>query len=74
MFPRPYVLPAVFLLVTAGFALAGFTALAGSFFVLSVGLALWALGTERAIRPLMWFGAGIAGFATLLVARLVFFS
>ena len=74
MFPRPYVLPAVFLLVTAGFALAGRIDLAGSFFVLAVGLALWALGTERAIRPLMWFGAGIAGFAALLVARLVFFS
>lgn len=74
MFPRPYLLPVAFLLVAAVYALVGNVALASGMFGVALGLALWALGTERAIRPLMWFGAGIAGFAALLVARLVFFS
>lgn len=74
MFPRPYVLPVVFLLVAVVYALVGNTPLASGFFGVAIGLTLWALGTERAVRPLMWFGAGIASFAALIIARLVFFN
>jgi hypothetical protein len=73
MFPRPFVLPAVILLVAVVYAVVGQTFLAGAFVGMGLGLGLWALGSERAIRPLIWFGAGIAGFAALVIAREVFF-
>lgn len=74
MFPRPYALPAVILLAALVLAVTGFTFIAGALVGMALGLGLWALGSERAIRPLIWFGAGIAGFAALLIARAVFFS
>ena len=73
MFPRPYVLPAVILLVAVGYAVAGYTFLAGAFVGMALGLALWALGVQRAVPPFQWFGAGIAGFAALFIAREMFF-
>lgn len=73
MFPRPYILPAVVLLVAVVYAVVGYTFLAGAFVGLALGLALWALGVERAVAPFQWFGAGIAGFAALVIAREVFF-
>lgn len=74
MFPRPYVLPAVILLAAIVLAVTGYSFLGGALTGMGLGLALWALGSERAIRPLIWFGAGITGFAALLIARAVFFS
>lgn len=74
MIPRPYVLPVIVLVLAVVHLLAGRTDLASSVAGVALGLTLWAMGTQRAIRPLIWFGAGIAGFAALLVARLVFFG
>jgi hypothetical protein len=73
MFPRPYILPAVVLLVALAYAFAGYAFLAGAFIGMALGLAVWALGVQRAVRPFQWFGAGIAGFAALVIAREVFF-
>ena len=74
MVSRPYLFPVVFLLVALAYLLTGRTDLASAVAGVAFGLTLWAMGTTRALRPLIWFGAGIAGFAALLVARLVFFS
>jgi hypothetical protein len=73
MFPRPYALPAAVLLAALVLAVTGFAFLAGALVGLALGLSLWALGVQRAVRPLIWFGAGIAGFAVLVIARAVFF-
>ena len=74
MFPRPYLFPVVVILLALVYFAMGRTDLASSVAGIAFGLTLWAMGTTRAIRPLMWFGAGIAGFASLLVARLLFFG
>ena len=74
MFARPYVLPVVALFLAMLYLVMGHTDLASGVAGIAFGLTLWAMGTTRAIRPLMWFGAGIAGFSSLLVARLLFFG
>ena len=73
MFARPFVLPAVFLLVAVVFAVTGSLFLGGAFVGISLGLGVWAIGAQRAVASLQWFGAGIAAVAVLFVARALLF-
>ncbi|MDX1532039.1 MAG: hypothetical protein R3362_10985 [Rhodothermales bacterium] len=63
----PFLLPAVLLIAAVAFALGGALTLAGGFVGMGVGAVLWAMGTQRGVPPLMWFGAAVAAFAFVVM-------
>jgi uncharacterized membrane protein len=67
-----WILPAAFLALAVVYAVGGHHHISALYAVLGVGLALHALGVERGVGPMQWFGAAIAAFATVILLWLAF--
>lgn len=67
-----WILPALFLTVAVVYAASGRFAIASLYVALAAGVLLHAVGVDQDVAPMQWFGAGIAGFALVVLLWLAF--